>query len=344
MDVKKEIFGRLDKIAKPGAILASNTSYLNIDEIAAGTSRPQDVVGLHFFSPANVMKLLEVVRGAKTAPDVLVTAMQLAKKIKKVAVVAGVCYGFIGNRMLMPRQVAGRPSCCSKARRPNRSTASMSNSACRWGRSRWPTSPGSTSAGTATRRRIENLRDALVRRSTAGARRRAPASTIMTTSAARRPSPVRAGDHRGLRRQRRASSSAKFRTRKSSSARSTRWSTRARRSSRKAWRSARRDIDVVWIYGYGWPVYRGGPMHWADSEGLQKIVDGLKAQEGRMGSEFSFSQVVAGQSRGKARNLPAERDRKGLGDERLYGRGRQWSAGDPLWHVWRSPSTGSPRR
>ena len=105
MDVKKEIFGKLDKIAKPGAILASNTSYLNIDEIAASTSRPQDVVGLHFFSPANVMKLLEVVRGAKTAPDVLVTAMQLAKRIRKVAVVAGVCHGFIGNRMLMPRQI-----------------------------------------------------------------------------------------------------------------------------------------------------------------------------------------------------------------------------------------------
>ena len=105
MDVKKEVFGRLDKIAKPGAILASNTSYLNIDEIAASISRPEDVVGMHFFSPANVMKLLEVVRGAKTAPDVLVTVMGLSKKIRKVAVVAGVCHGFIGNRMLMPRQI-----------------------------------------------------------------------------------------------------------------------------------------------------------------------------------------------------------------------------------------------
>ena len=105
MEVKKEIFGKLDKIAKPGAILASNTSYLDIDEIAASTSRPQDVLGMHFFSPANVMKLLEIVRGAKTADDVLATAMALAKKIKKVAVVAGVTYGFIGNRMLMPRQV-----------------------------------------------------------------------------------------------------------------------------------------------------------------------------------------------------------------------------------------------
>jgi len=105
MDVKKEVFGRLDSIARPGAILASNTSYLNIDEIAASTSRPQDVVGMHFFSPANVMKLLEVVRGAKTAPDVLLTAMRIGKTIRKVPVVAGVCHGFIGNRMLMPRQV-----------------------------------------------------------------------------------------------------------------------------------------------------------------------------------------------------------------------------------------------
>src|SRR4051794_11433704 len=104
MDVKKEVFGRLDKIAKPGAILASNTSYLDINEIAASISRPGDVVGMHFFSPANVMKLLEVVRGDKTAPDVLLTAMQLGKKIRKVPVVAGVCHGFIGNRMLMPRQ------------------------------------------------------------------------------------------------------------------------------------------------------------------------------------------------------------------------------------------------
>ena len=105
MDVKKELFTKLDAIAKPGAILATNTSYLNVDEIAAVTKRPEDVVGMHFFSPANVMRLLEVVRGEKTAKDVLATVMALAKKIKKVAVVAGVCHGFIGNRMLSPRQI-----------------------------------------------------------------------------------------------------------------------------------------------------------------------------------------------------------------------------------------------
>jgi 3-hydroxyacyl-CoA dehydrogenase len=100
MGVKEAVFKQLDAIAKPGAILASNTSTLDVDRIAACTKRPQDVVGLHFFSPANVMKLLEVVRGKATAKDVLATVMVVAKKIKKTAVVSGVCDGFIGNRMI----------------------------------------------------------------------------------------------------------------------------------------------------------------------------------------------------------------------------------------------------
>ena len=106
MAIKKETFAKLDKVARPGAILASNTSYLNVDEIASATSRPADVLGMHFFSPANVMKLLEVVRGAKTAPDVLKTAMEIGVQIGKVPVVSGVCDGFIGNRMLSKRQQA----------------------------------------------------------------------------------------------------------------------------------------------------------------------------------------------------------------------------------------------
>ncbi len=100
MGVKQKVFEALDKVMKPGAILASNTSTLDVNQIASFTKRPQDVVGLHFFSPANVMKLLEVVRGAKTAKDVMATVMALAKKIKKTAVVSGVCDGFIGNRMI----------------------------------------------------------------------------------------------------------------------------------------------------------------------------------------------------------------------------------------------------
>ena len=100
MDVKKEIFRKLDGIAQQGAILATNTSTLDVDEIATATARPQDVVGTHFFSPANVMRLLEVVRGEKTAKDVLATTMKLGKTLRKVPVVSGVCDGFIGNRML----------------------------------------------------------------------------------------------------------------------------------------------------------------------------------------------------------------------------------------------------
>jgi 3-hydroxyacyl-CoA dehydrogenase len=100
MGVKQKVFEKLDEVMKPGAILASNTSTLDVNKIASFTKRPQDVVGLHFFSPANVMKLLEVVRGAETGKDVMATVMSVAKKIKKTAVVSGVCDGFIGNRMI----------------------------------------------------------------------------------------------------------------------------------------------------------------------------------------------------------------------------------------------------
>ncbi len=100
LELKKDIFAKLDEIAKPGAILATNTSYQDVNEIAAVTGRPEDVIGLHFFSPAHIMKLLEVVRADKTADDVLATCMKLSKAIRKIPVVSGVCYGFIGNRML----------------------------------------------------------------------------------------------------------------------------------------------------------------------------------------------------------------------------------------------------
>ena len=99
IEVKTDIFRRLDAIARPGAVLASNTSYLDLDKIAGATARPVDVVGLHFFAPANVMKLLEIVRGAQTAPDVLATALALAKKLGKQPIVAGNAHGFIGNRI-----------------------------------------------------------------------------------------------------------------------------------------------------------------------------------------------------------------------------------------------------
>ena len=102
MDVKKQVFTKLDEVCKPGAILASNTSSLDLNELAAMTKRPADVIGLHFFAPANIMKLLEIVRGEQTAGDVIATAMSIAKRIRKVGVLVGVCFGFVGNRMFFP--------------------------------------------------------------------------------------------------------------------------------------------------------------------------------------------------------------------------------------------------
>lgn len=102
LDVKKKVFAELDRMAKPGALLATNTSTLDVDAIAAATNRPQDVIGLHFFSPANVMRLVEIVRGRESAPDAVKTALDMCKRIGKVGVVVGVCFGFVGNRMLEP--------------------------------------------------------------------------------------------------------------------------------------------------------------------------------------------------------------------------------------------------
>ena len=108
MQIKKDIFSALGRLAKPGAILATNTSFLDVNSIASMTERPQDVVGMHFFSPANIMKLCEIVRGEKTAPEVLATTVSLAKRIGKVPVVVGVCHGFVGNRMLIVRILQAR--------------------------------------------------------------------------------------------------------------------------------------------------------------------------------------------------------------------------------------------
>ena len=289
MEVKKEIFGKLDKIAKPGAILASNTSYLNIDEIAASTSRPHDVVGLHFFSPANVMKLLEVVRGAKTAPDVLVTAMQLAKRIKKVAVVAGVCHGFIGNRMLMPRQVEA-----TKLLLEGASPEQVDRVHVEFGMPMGPFQmadlAGVDIGWHRDPTRIDNLRDALCAIDRWGQKKSAG---FYDYDEKRRPtpSPVVQGiiekfaADKGIERREISDDEIVQRTLYT-------MVNEGAKILEEGMAQRASDIDVVWIYGYGWPVYRGGPMHWADSEGLAKIVDGLKAQEARMGSGFNFSKLL----------------------------------------------------
>ena len=137
MDIKKDVFAQARRAScKQGAILATNTSYLNIDEIASATKRPEFVIGLHFFSPANVMQLLEIVRGEKTSKEVIATSMKLAKTIGKVAVLVGVCPGFVGNRMLAQRTREAQRRWCWKARCRGMSIACSTISASRWGRSR----------------------------------------------------------------------------------------------------------------------------------------------------------------------------------------------------------------
>jgi len=273
MEIKKEIFGKLDTICKPGAILASNTSYLDIDEIAASTSRPQDVLGMHFFSPANVMKLLEVVRGEKTAPDALMTAMGLAKKIGKVAVVAGVCHGFIGNRMLMPRQVEANKLLMEGAT-PQQIDKVHVDFGMPMGPFQMADLAGVDIGWHRDPTRIENVRDALAAVGRWGQKtgkgyydydeKRNPTpsaetQTIIDEFAAKSNLPKRdITDEEIVERTLYPMVNEGYLILEEG---------KAQRAS---------DIDVVWIYGYGWPVYRGGPMFWGSLEGEKKIVAGLE--------------------------------------------------------------------
>jgi len=273
MEIKKEVFGRLDKIAKAGAILASNTSYLNIDEIAACTSRPEDVLGMHFFSPANVMKLLEVVRGARTAPDVLATVMALAKTIRKVAVVAGVCHGFIGNRMLMPRQVEANKLLLEGAT-PEQIDRVHVEFGMPMGPFQMSDLAGVDIGWHRDPTRIENIRDALAAEGRWGQK---TGKGFYDYDEKRNPTPS----------PRVAEIIEDFRSKSNMQKREISDEEIVERTlytmvnegalileEKMAQRAS--DIDVVWIYGYGWPVYRGGPMFWADTEGLKKIGAGLE--------------------------------------------------------------------
>jgi 3-hydroxyacyl-CoA dehydrogenase len=290
MDVKKEVFGRLDKIAKPGAILASNTSYLNVDEIAASTSRPQEVVGTHFFSPANVMKLLEVVRGEKTAPDVLLTVMQLGKRIKKVPVVAGVCHGFIGNRMLMPRQIEATKLLLEGAT-PEQVDKVHVEFGMPMGPFQMADLAGVDIGWHRDPNRVENIRDALCAIERWGQKKGAG---FYDYDEKRRPSPSpvvqdiieKFAADRGVQRREISDQEIVERTIYS-------MVNEGAKILEEGMAQRASDVDVVWVYGYGWPVYKGGPMYWADNiEGLTKIVAGLKQQEQRMKPDFSFSKLL----------------------------------------------------
>ncbi|MER9654505.1 3-hydroxyacyl-CoA dehydrogenase NAD-binding domain-containing protein [Mesorhizobium sp. M0152] len=285
MAVKKEVFGKLDAVARPGAILATNTSYLDIDEIAASTSRPQDVLGLHFFSPANVMKLLEIVRADKTAPDALATVVDLARKIGKVAVVVGVCHGFVGNRMLAARGAESEalllegatPSLIDKAftdfgwpmgpfqmgdlagldigwrnRKARGQTAVIADSLCEQGRFGQKTGRGFYLYEAGARAGIPDPEVEALIREKAAEKGIAPRTIGTDEIAERTLYPM-------------INEGAKILEEKI-----------AARAS---------DIDVVWVNGYGFPVGKGGPMFWAGLEGAAKIIERLEYWHQRTGKD-----------------------------------------------------------
>ncbi|RVD18366.1 3-hydroxyacyl-CoA dehydrogenase NAD-binding domain-containing protein, partial [Mesorhizobium sp. M4B.F.Ca.ET.017.02.2.1] len=276
MAVKKEVFGKLDAVARPGAILATNTSYLDVDEIAASTSRPQDVLGMHFFSPANVMKLLEIVRADMTAPDALATVAELARRIGKVPVVVGVCHGFVGNRMLSARGTENEALLLEGA-----TPGQVDKAFIDFG---WPMGPfqmgdlAGLDIGWRNRKargQIAVIADTLCAQGRFG--QKTGRGWYRYESGSREPVPdpeveelIRAkAAELGIARREIGADEIIERTLYplvSEGAKILEEGIAARAS----------DIDVVWTNGYGFPIGKGGPMFWAGLEGAAKIVERLE--------------------------------------------------------------------
>lgn len=292
MAVKHDVFRKLDAVCKPGAVLATNTSTLDINRIAEVTSRPQDVVGMHFFSPANVMKLLENVRTDSTAPDVQATVMDVARRIGKVGVMVGVCYGFVGNRILHARNREAI-ALVNEGATPQQVDKVLTDFGFAMG-------PFATSdlAGLDVGWRIREERrkandpevdepnwlDALAERGRYGQKTKAGIYRYEAGSRAPIPDP----ETDALIADYRAAKGINVRTvddreilercmfmMVNEGARILEEGIAARAS----------DIDAIWLNGYGFPAYRGGPMFWGEQHGLDKVVAGIEAFHGRLGTK-----------------------------------------------------------
>jgi 3-hydroxyacyl-CoA dehydrogenase len=289
MDVKKDVFGKLDQIARQGAILATNTSYLNVNEIAASTGRPESVIGLHFFSPANVMRLLEIVRGEKTSKPVIATSMQLAKRIGKIAVLVGVCHGFVGNRMLAARQ--------------EQAIAMLMEGAMPWDVDKvlyefgMPMGPFAMSdlAGLDIGWNKETSSSSTVREVLCEMDRRGQKTGAgfydYDEQRSAKPSPVTEKIIKD------------FMAKAGATPRQVSEQEILERciypminegakilEEKIAIRPS--DIDIVWINGYGWPAYRGGPMFYGDTVGLKTVVAKLKEYSAKLGPDFRISPLL----------------------------------------------------
>jgi 3-hydroxyacyl-CoA dehydrogenase len=283
MDIKKEVFTKLDAVCQPGAVLATNTSALNIDEIASVTQRPESVIGLHFFSPANVMRLIEVVRADHTSIEVINTSMQIAKKIGKIAALVGVCPGFVGNRML--------------AQRGREAQALLDEGAMPWDVDRalyefgFAMGPfqmidlaGLDIGWVKERSTGATIRDRLCELDRRGQKNGAG---YYDYDANRNPSPSPVTE--GIVREFAATSGREPRTFTTDEIVERLIFPMINEGAKileegKAIRSS--DIDIIWINGYNWPAYRGGPMYYADRIGLDVVLARLRELEVSAGPQW----------------------------------------------------------
>ncbi len=292
MELKKSIFRELDTICKPGAIMASNTSALDVNEIASVTSRPESVIGMHFFSPANVMKLLENVRGDQSSDTTVATAMAIGKRIGKVCVMVGVCPGFVGNRILFQRRIEADRIILEGA-----TPAQVDRVLFDFG---FPMGPFAMSdlAGLDIGWKEENskgetLRDLMCESGRRGQKNGRGYYTYDPDTRASTPDPEveqiikTFAIGKGI--EQREVSDQEVLERClypmiNEGAKILEEGIAIRGS----------DIDVTWVNGYGWPVYRGGPMHWADSVGLAEIVEKVKGYSASLGGRhWELSPLLA---------------------------------------------------
>ena len=275
MELKKRVFGDLDRVTKPDAVLATNTSYLDVDAIGQSTKRPQAVLGMHFFSPANVMRLLEVVRGKETAPDVLATAIAVGRRIGKVPVVVGVCHGFVGNRMLRARGIEAERMLLEGALPQD-----IDGAIVEFGFPMGPFAMGDL-AGLDVgwrMRKAQGLKSEIADRLCEAGRfgQKTGKGFYLYEAGSRTPRPdpevekliAEASARHGIARRsidRREILERLLYPMINEGARILEEGVAARPG----------DIDIIWIYGYGWPVWRGGPMFYADQVGLAAIRDRL---------------------------------------------------------------------
>ncbi|MBW2369305.1 MAG: enoyl-CoA hydratase/isomerase family protein [Deltaproteobacteria bacterium] len=284
MDLKKEVFAKLDRFCKPGAILATNTSGLDVNEIAAVTGRPESVIGLHFFSPANVMRLIEVVRGEKTAKNVIATAMAMSKRIGKVAVLVGVCPYFVGNRMLHGRgREAGK--LLLEGALPHQVDKVLFDFGFPMGQFAMADMAGLDIGWKKETSNSETIRDVLCEMDRRGQKTSAGFYDYDPGSRIPKPSPVvekvlrEFSEKAGL--LQREFSDEEILARCiypmiNEGAKILEEGIAIRPG----------DIDVIWVTGYGWPVYRGGPMYYADQLGLDKVLAAIREFEAQAGEEW----------------------------------------------------------